>query len=98
MRQVAPTRAQWIMIFFLSLIVIGLVGAGIYEIKGIIDPATEDTISEWVFDLPTWANTTISIASFILGGILSWSAIHYVVDKNAAWRGPLTEGDHDQRS
>lgn len=88
MRQRKPTRSQWWMIGFMVLIIIGLFGFAFFEIRGIIDPAPEDTFSEWVFDLPTWANLLISSVSIALGAILSWSAIHYVADKNASWRGP----------
>lgn len=86
MRQVHPTRPQIIMSFFMGLIVIGLGGFAYWEIKGIIDPALEDTWSELVFDWPTWANVSLGLVSIIVAVFAAWSAIHYIVDRNASWR------------
>ena len=86
MRQVAPTRPQKWMIFFMLLIIVGLAGFVFWEVKGIIDPALEDTWSEFVFDWPIWANVTLGIVSIVVAVFAAWSAVHYIVDRNASWR------------
>lgn len=93
MRQVAPTRPQKIMAFFMGMVVVGLLGFTYWEIKGILSPELEDTWSEFVFDWPTWANLTLGVASIIVAVFAAWSAIHYIVDRNASWRGSLTKGE-----
>jgi len=74
------------MIFFMLLIIVGLAGFVFWEVKGIIDPALEDTWSEFVFDWPIWANVTLGLVSIVVAVFAAWSAVHYIVDRNASWR------------
>lgn len=91
MRQVAPTRSQKIMLFFMSMILAGLIGFTIVEVRGILSPLPEDTFSEWVFDLPTWAILVIDVPFVAVAVIAGWASIHFLVDRNAAWRGEYTD-------
>lgn len=48
------------------------------EVRGIVDPAAEDTYSEWVWDLPLWAMLTIAALHLVAGVLFVWSAGHFI--------------------
>lgn len=48
------------------------------ELMGVFNPATEDTYSEWVWDLPAWAVITIAVLHFIAGAVFLWSSVHFI--------------------
>lgn len=64
------------------------------ELIGVLSPGTEDTFSEWVWDLPTWAVWVVSVL-FVLAGVpLIWAAGHFLEGnsrRKPKWR--RREGD-----
>ena len=72
------TPVQKFMIACIGVIFVALVIFAVPEIIGIFSPATEDTFSEWVFDKPRWFVYSFGSLSFIVGGIIGWSGLHYI--------------------
>jgi len=48
------------------------------ETIGLFDPATEDTFSEWVFDLALFPVVVISVLFIITGGTFLWAGGHFL--------------------
>lgn len=78
MKQHKPTPPQVLMIVLLSISVLFFGLWLIPEVIGVIDPATEDTFSEWVWDLPFPFVLFISTVSLFIGVLAVWAAGHFV--------------------
>lgn len=74
-----PTPVQWAMLILFGLALLLLIPFGVIEIIGIIDPAIEDTFSEYWFDVQNpWLFWPFAIGSTVAGAILTWSGLHYI--------------------
>lgn len=76
--QVKPTKVQGLMIGLMMLAYTALLIFTVPEVKGILAGGQEDTYSEWVWDLPTWAVLTIAVIHLIAGIALVWSSGHFI--------------------
>lgn len=74
----SPTEVQRLMIFLMALAYGSLAVWLVPEIKGILSPASEDTFSEWVWDLPGWVMLSIAAFHLVAGVLFVWSAGHFV--------------------
>lgn len=77
-RRVAPTGVQKLMIALMIPVWVSLFLWLIPEVRGIFDPAAEDTYSEWVWDLPLWATLSIAALHLLAGVLFIWSAGHFI--------------------
>lgn len=73
-----PTRTQVVMIVLMATAFLALTIWAIPELVGVLSPESEDTYSEWVWDLPLWAVLTIATLHVIAGVLLVWSAGHFL--------------------
>lgn len=73
-----PTRPQAIMIVLMAVAFGALLLWLIPEFVGVFSEATEDTYSEWVWDLPLWAVIGLSVLQGIAGFALIASVWHYL--------------------
>lgn len=48
------------------------------EVVGIINPASEDTFSEWVWDLRLPGVIAISAVFMVVAIIAAWAAVHFI--------------------
>lgn len=82
-RQRKPTPVQVAMITLMGLAYFFMATWLIPEVKGVLDPAAEDTYSEWVWDLPGWAVLSIAAFHLVAGVLFVWSAGHFIEGWNA---------------
>ncbi len=73
-----PTEVQGVMIALMASVFVLLGVWLVPELIGVFSHGTEDTYSEWVFDLPTLWMFTIAAAHLIVGVVFVWSAGHFV--------------------
>lgn len=77
-RQRKPTKVQGLMIGLMAVAWASLSLWMIPEVRGIFDPAQEDTYSEWVWDLPLWATLGIAAFHVVAGVLFVWSGGHFI--------------------
>lgn len=98
--QLKPTPAQWVMIACAAIALVALIVFGVWEIRGIIDPALEDTFSEWVWDLDLILLIPLTAISLILAIVFGWFTIHiwegYVMRKRLSHRIQEIEDDDEE--
>jgi len=73
-----PTKAQGVMIALMGSVFVLLGVWLVPELIGVFSPGTEDTYSEWVWDLPVFWMFTVAAAHLIVGVVFVWSAGHFV--------------------
>lgn len=74
-----PTRSQVIMLTFMGLAFLNMIIWSVYEIRGLIDPAAEDTYSEYWFDVMNdWLFWPIVILHIAAGVLFTWAGLHFV--------------------
>lgn len=78
MKQRKATGVQNLMIGLMLIVWGSLFMWVVPEVRGIFNPADEDTYSEWVWDLPLWAVLTIAGLHLIAGVLFVWSAGHFI--------------------
>lgn len=78
MQQRKPTPVQKLMIALMVPVWVSLFLWLIPEVRGVISSATEDTYSEWVWDLPLWAMLSIAVLHLVAGVLFVWSSVHFV--------------------
>lgn len=78
MFQRRPTRVQMVMIALMG-VAFGALGLWLIpELIGVFSSGTEDTYSEWVFDLDLWAVLGIGSLHAVAGVAFIWSAGHFI--------------------
>lgn len=78
MFQQDPTPVQRIMIALMAVAFIALMLWLVPELIGVFDPATEDTFSEWVFDLSFGPVLSISVLFIFTGVAFVWAGGHFL--------------------
>ena len=72
------TRGQWVMVILMAVFWASALFWAYPEMLGVLSDATEDTYSEWVWDLPFWATAGITLLHVIGGVLLLGSAWHFL--------------------
>lgn len=72
------TAKQWWTIAGVTIMYFGFIVFAIPEVLGILDPAPEDTFSEWVWDLPLWGTLFFVVTFAVVALIGAWASIHFV--------------------
>lgn len=90
--QRAPTPAQKLMIALIAGAFLFLLAFLIPEFVGVFDPAPEDTLSEWVFDLPLPAVLGIAGLFVLTGVVFVWAGGHFV----EGWNRRRDKGDDNE--
>jgi hypothetical protein len=72
------TPVQRFMAILMGIALAALLIWSIPELIGAFSAASEDTWSEWVWDQDLWVVLTIAGVSVLAGGLLIWSAGHFL--------------------
>ncbi len=78
MKQRKATPPQRVMAGLMAVAFGSLLLWLIPEIRGVFSARSEDTYSEWVWDLPLWATLTIAGFHLVAGVLFVWSAGHFL--------------------
>ena len=76
--RVAPTQSQWVMLSLMAGAFILMAVWTVWEVRGILDPAGEDTYSEWFFDLPLVWLIPLSLFHVFVGVLFVWAGLHFI--------------------
>lgn len=72
------TPVQRLMAVLMAVALGALLLWAIPELLGAFSPEVEDTWSEWVWDQNLWIVLSISGIHILAGGLLIWSAGHFI--------------------
>lgn len=72
------TKAQKAMIGCMAVAYAGLIGFLFWEIPGALDTIRENTLSEWVWDLPLPFVLSISGLFFLTAAVMAWAGGHFI--------------------
>ena len=78
MKRRRPTPIQTVMIVLMAVAFAALLAWTIPEVMGVLSPETEDTYSEWVWDLSGWQMLGIAGLHMTAGILFVWSAGHFI--------------------
>lgn len=78
MVQREPTEVQKWMIGLMGCALLFFGAWLVPETVGVLSSGSEDTFSEWVWDLPLWAVLTASAISGLIGFLAVWAAGHFI--------------------
>lgn len=74
----AATRVQKTMITAMIAAYIALLIFAVVEIRGVMSASAEDTLSEWVWDLPFPVMLAVSVLFVLTGAIFIWAGGHFL--------------------
>ena len=73
-----PTTVQWVMIGALSAAFVSIAVFVVPEVVGILSSSSEDTFSEWVWDLELPGVIAISLVFAVVAIIAAWASVHFI--------------------